>query len=576
MIRALFVRFFGSRLATARLRLKAELKSELKTELKSELESELKSQLMRMIESEYHAAISKELTKQFEVKFVAGMSTYFKTELALTLDSVRRHQRDFDSLVDPACSPILSQLREAVDVSKRPELLAALRVQLRRQVRLAAGLPADPVDPSSMEDLLVEVSFLRRHESALRPVFVALQDKRVLFSGQAYYNAWYLSRELRRLDWRADVLNWDTNAASQIYYHGEDFRVGSAGLDSPAACLAFYVDALYDYDVFHFSNAHAICFGFALQEVFRLRFGMHAEIMLLKGLGKKIVYSHNGCLDGVSQTAFSKWGPASVCSICRWRNEPSVCSDERNLEWGKFRNAVADYQCLSGGNRIDYNDDPRVHEAPWFYCLDPAIWDPSLPVPEAFRLPTSAVHVVRLYHAIGNRDDRTNEAGVNIKSSHVYLPLVRKLKAEGLALELMEPTGIPNIDVRFLQMQADIFLDMLTFGWFGANAREAMMLAKPVICFLRPEWLESVRKELPGYVEELPVVSATPATVEMVLRRLIENPAECREIGERGRRFAIKWHSASAGARQFDAIYSRLLGVDPVLRVSSMTQCHAG
>jgi hypothetical protein len=77
--------------------------------------------------------------------------------------------------------------------------------------------------------------------------------------------------------------------------------------------------------------------------------------------------------------------------------------------------------------------------------------------------------------------------------------LIERLRGEGMALELIEPTGIPNKEVRFLQAQADIFLDMLTYGWFGANIREAMMLAKPVICFIRPEWLESLREEIPEY-----------------------------------------------------------------------------
>ena len=34
---------------------------------------------------------------------------------------------------------------------------------------------------------------------------------------------------------------------------------------------------------------------------------------------------------------------------------------------------------------------------------------------------------------------------------------------------------VPNKEVRFYQVQADIFLDMLTYGFFGATAREAMM-----------------------------------------------------------------------------------------------------
>jgi glycosyltransferase involved in cell wall biosynthesis len=100
---------------------------------------------------------------------------------------------------------------------------------------------------------------------------------------------------------------------------------------------------------------------------------------------------------------------------------------------------------------------------------------------------------------------------------------------------------------------------MLTFGWFGANIREAMMLGKPAVCYLRPSWLEQVREQVPGYVEELPVVSATPETVHAIVSELLDHPERRRELGEAGREFALKWHSSAAAARRFDEIYSELL-----------------
>jgi len=458
---------------------------------------------------------------------------------------------------------ILEAFSRNVDANMHETDVSRFRKMLRILVREGAGLDTTVSAGESVQDLMTEVECLRDNKTLLLPVFNALTGKSVLFAGQAYYNAWYLSRALRERGWKADVLNWDTDPKSQIYYHGEDYRFDGTATDEVAWNLSFYVASLYSYDVFHFSNAHAICFGWPLQGLFEQHFGKYSEIKLLKDLGKKIVYSNNGCLDGVSQTSFAQWGPESVCSICRWRNEPAVCSDERNLEWGKFRNSVADYQCLLGGNRVDYNDDPWIHEVPEFYCLDKSIWHPDIEIPDAFRLPPVPEGTVRLYHAVGNREDRTTEDGVNIKSSHVYLPLIKKMKEQGLLLELLSPTGIPNMDVRYLQAQADIFLDMLTFGWFGANAREAMMLGKPVICFIRPEWLESVMQEIPDYAEELPIVSATPDTVEDVLRDLVANPDKRREIGQRGRAFAVKWHSAEAGGRRFDHIYSKLLQGNP-------------
>jgi hypothetical protein len=382
----------------------------------------------------------------------------------------------------------------------------------------------------------------------------------VLFAGQSYYHAWYLSRELRKLGWRADVLNWNVDPGAQNFFHGEDYAFSwdpTRPRRELAKHLAFYLRSLPRYDIFHFSNAHSMCFGLPLQGWFTQRFHPYAEIELLRRLGKKIVYSNNGCLDGVAQSSFASWGDHAVCSDCPMRGRPEVCSDERNLAWGYNRNRLAHFQCNTGDNRKDYNDDPTVHEVPQFFSLDPSFWRPDLEVPERWKLdlPPSTV---RIYHAVGNFTLRT-AGGRNIKSTHIYVPLIERMKAEGYDVELTFVHGVPNKEVRFTQVQADVVVDMLTFGWFGSNVREAMMLGKPVVCYLRPEWLERMRREIPDYIDELPIVSATPETVEGVLKDLVRDPQRRRELGERGRRFALKYHSAEAGARRMDQVYRELL-----------------
>lgn len=457
----------------------------------------------------------------------------------------------------PAPAPV----SELLSVAEADERAAALRAC----IRAAAGLSAQPVGDVSTKELLAEVAFLHRHARTLKPYFEAVRGRRVLYSGQCYYNNWYLSRALRERGWRADLLNWDSDPANQIFYHGEDVHfTDNTPYDLPRD-LRFYLEALYRYDLIHFANAGGICFGSPLRSHFELRFGRHSEIYLPRQLGKKICYTNNGCLDGVLQSSFAKWGPESSCKICQWRDVDNVCSDWRNRAWGKFRNEVTDYQCLLGGNRADFNLAPWVHESPEAYCLDKDIWDPLLEIPERLQLKPAPNGTVRVYHAVGNLEDRTREDGTNIKSSHIYLPLIEKLRGAGHQLELIAPDNVPNEQVRFLQMQADIFLEMLTFGWFGANAREAMMLAKPVICYIRPEWFESLRAEIPEYAEELPIISATPDTVEEVLRDLIDNPQKRVEIGRKSREFAIKWHSKEYAAKRFDSIYSELLRENPLL-----------
>lgn len=432
--------------------------------------------------------------------------------------------------------------------------------------------------------------------------------KRVLYGGQSYYHCWYLSRELRKIGWRADVLNFDTNEKSQMFYHGEDYRFYYRDNNDTLAHLHFFVKSLVSYEIFHFSNAWGLYFlrelddvspkdysswqykilkritlfilgtvcqwrpyrvyflanKIGINNVLRLlqRFARHLpkrwDIKLLKKLGKKIVYSNNGCLDGVSQTSFSKWGLYSVCNMCRWKNEPSVCSDKRNLAWGKLRNSLADYQCTIGGNRVDYNNDSHIHEEPQFYCLDKNFWRPDLPIPDKFRL-TFSKGTVKIFHSVANFKLRTFRNNKNIKCTHIYIPLIKRLKEEGYKVELIFFHNVSNKEVRYYQAQADIVVDMLTFGFFGANIREALMLGKPCICFLRPEWLKSMKKEIPDYVKELPVVSATPKTIYKVLKGLILNPQKREEIGKRSRKFAVKWHSSEAAAKRFDIIYSQLL-----------------
>ena len=381
---------------------------------------------------------------------------------------------------------------------------------------------------------------------------------RILYVGNCYYSNWYLSRKLRELGWKADTLNNSSNPSDELYFHGEDFKFSYSSWKDRLDHILFFLKAMFRYDIFHFYGVYgAEVLPRAYLPFFRyLPSGW--DVKVLKLLGKKVVYTITANIDGVAKSSRLSWGSEKLCDICVFNDRPDICSDERNLAWGKLRNSLADYMVTIGGNRLDYNDDPRVHDVPEFWCLDPDYWNPDLLVPANHKLPFP-VATVKIYHAVGNFELRSDKDNRNIKSTHIYLQVIQRLKAEGYNVELVFIQGLPNRQVRYYQVQADIVVDMLSVGSFGANVREAMMLGRPVVCYLRPEWLENMRRDVPEYVEELPVVIANPSTVYEILKDLIEHPEKREEIGRRSREFAVKWHSADAGARRMDQVYSELM-----------------
>jgi hypothetical protein len=127
------------------------------------------------------------------------------------------------------------------------------------------------------------------------------------------------------------------------------------------------------------------------------------------------------------------------------------------------------------------------------------------------------------------------------KGTEHVLAAADALKAEGLAFTLHLIEGLPRDQAMRHYPQADVVIDQLLAGWYGGLAVEAMALGKPVVAYLREGDLGALD---PAMRAELPVTSATPATIADVMRRFVKMPrGELHARGLAARAFAERWHS---------------------------------
>ncbi len=280
-----------------------------------------------------------------------------------------------------------------------------------------------------------------------------------------------------------------------MYYHGEDFRSPTT---AATTCLAATRCSTRARSRATTSSTSAIAHGLASATRStawsRASSGQAPRSSCCKRLGKKIVYSNSGCLDGVLQSTFDAWGPEPTCEICPWRDAPRSAATRRNRAWGEFRNSLADYQVHHGRQprRLQRRPDACTR-CPSSTASTPTSGGPTSRVPA--KLPASVSGRRRRSSTTpsATRGTRRRRGAPEPQVDAHLLPADRAAQGGGHDRRAVYFTDVPNRDVRYYQVQADVVCDMLTFGWFGANVREAMMLGKPAICFLRPAWLESVR-----------------------------------------------------------------------------------
>lgn len=159
---------------------------------------------------------------------------------------------------------------------------------------------------------------------------------------------------------------------------------------------------------------------------------------------------------------------------------------------------------------------------------------------------------VRVLHAPNHR---------TIKGTPAIQKAVEELQSEGVKVELRLVEKVSNEELLKEIAECDIVADQLVIGWYAMFAIEGMAMGKPVVCRIRDDLREFYEEVGALRVGELPLVSATPATVKDELRSLCElSASERKELGIKGRGYVEKYHSTESIGAWFDEI-NRDLGI---------------
>jgi glycosyltransferase involved in cell wall biosynthesis len=394
-----------------------------------------------------------------------------------------------------------------------------------------------------------------------RSVPTEAKPRSVVFLHQDNYHFFYLAQALRRRGWDALSVSLEgPDSPNARYYHGEDLNL----YDPDPAVFArktaeFAADVRRRFRMVHFYGKGQMSFFPATYDHDETYSDLPTDFVELRRCGIKIGYTVCGCLDGIAQSSFHRWS-GGACDKCVWQNEPQMCSDRRNLAWGHKVAMFCDLVATEGDPALDYQSGPACYREPLTTALDPEFWRPDLAIPEHRRLAREPNELI-VFHAVGNFATRTR-AGRNIKGTPAVIAAVERLRGEGVPVRLEFVSDMANREVRFVQAQADVIVDQLNFGRYGATAREGLMLGKPTVC--RIDVREPTNEHELASLRECPLVTADEATIYTVLRDLLLDADKRRRIGAQSRAYALKWHAADACAERFERVYDRLMTGQPI------------
>jgi hypothetical protein len=326
---------------------------------------------------------------------------------------------------------------------------------------------------------------------------------------------WVLSRHERRLGARSDLV---VTYGTWLKYPA-DRCLGEYGNRTRADIYRrcwFGLTAPLRYDVLHYYFGRSFM---SFEDYSEPPRGRYLDLKLARRLGCKVFMTLQGCDIRLSEASRAR----NAITMCHEGHCAAVPVCRATLD-AQRRHLLA--EILPYCHRVFVLNPELAHDVPGavflpYTCLDVEATEPVWP---------ATAGPITILHA------PTDEG---VKGSRFVVAAVERLQKRW-PIELLLVRGVPHAQAVQMYRRADLVIDQVLAGWYGAFAVEAMALGKPVGCYVRPADLGHVP---PAMLAELPLLRLRPHTLEEDLEALLRRRREWPAWGRRARAFVLRWHN---------------------------------
>lgn len=132
-----------------------------------------------------------------------------------------------------------------------------------------------------------------------------------------------------------------------------------------------------------------------------------------------------------------------------------------------------------------------------------------------------------------------------LKGTQFIQPVLRSLHSRGV-IDYREIIGVPSAEMAAVLRDADVVLDQFRLGSYGVAACEAMAAGAAVVGHVMPEVRQTVTQ---ATGRTLPIIEATPDTLEHVLSCYAQEPEALRTVQRDGVQFVAEVHDGTLSSK---------------------------